>query len=116
MQISLYSILSHESFDWTCRVNKSALMKNLVVVVSLLCNISKVDSSLSSPLSKAATKIYDIAKKPKNLRKGLESFLEKEADVLKKHIVEIEEQFKESANEDEKEEKKGERNKEKTFQ
>ena len=77
MKINLHSILSHDSFDWKCRGNEAALLKNLVVVVLLLCNISKVDSSVDSPLSKAAIKIYNIAKKPKNLRKGLEFFLDK---------------------------------------
>ena len=65
-QVTLHSLVSHDSFDWTCRGNKAALLKNLVVVVLQLIGISEVDSSVSSPLFKAATKIYNLAKKPKN--------------------------------------------------
>ena len=54
-----------------------------------LIGISEVDSSVSSPLFKAATKIYNLAKKPKNVRKGLECFLKSEATVLKNHLLDI---------------------------
>ena len=76
--MTLHSLVSHASFDWTCRGNKADLLKNLVVVLQLI-GISEVDSSVSSPLFKAATKIYNLAKKPKNVRKGLECFLKSEA-------------------------------------
>ena len=88
-QVTLHSLVSHDSFDWTCRGNKAALLKNLVVVVLQLIGISEVDSSVSSPLFKAATKIYNLAKKPKNVRQGLECFLKSEATVLKNHLVDI---------------------------
>ena len=58
MQVTLHSLVSHASFDWTCRGNKADLLKNLVVVVLQLFGISEVDSSVSSPLFKAETKIY----------------------------------------------------------
>ena len=89
MQVTLHSLVSHASFDWTCRGNKADLLKNLVVVVLQLIGISEVDSSVSSPLFKAATKIYNLAKKPKNVRQGLECFLKSEATVLKNHLVDI---------------------------
>ena len=54
-----------------------------------LLGISEVDSGVSSSLFKAATKIYDLAKKPKNVRKGLECFLNAEATVLKNHLLDI---------------------------
>ena len=84
MQVSLQSLVSHDSFNWRCRGNKTALLKILVVVVLQLFGISEVDSSVSSSLFKATTKIYDLAKKPKNVRQGLECFLKSEATVLKK--------------------------------
>ena len=86
--MTLHSLVSHASFDWTCRGNKADLLKNLVVVLQLI-GISEVDSSVSSPLFKAATKIYNLAKKPKNVRKGLECFLNAEATVLKNHLLDI---------------------------
>ena len=89
MQASWHSMLSHDSFDWRCRRNKTALLNSLVVVVLQLLGISEVDSGVSSSLFKAATKIYDLAKKPKNVRKGLECFLKSEATVLKNHLVDI---------------------------
>ena len=66
MQVSLHSLVSHDSFNWRCRGNKTALLKILVVVVLQLFGISEVDSSVSSSLFKAATKIYDLAN-PKNV-------------------------------------------------
>ena len=89
MQVSLHSLVSHDSFDWRCRRNKTALLNSLVVVVLQLLGISEVDSGVSSSLFKAATKIYDLAKKPKNVRKGLECFLNAEATVLKNHLLDI---------------------------
>ena len=43
MQMTLLSLVSYDSFDWTCRDNKAALLKNLVVVVLQLFGISKVE-------------------------------------------------------------------------
>ena len=50
MQVTLNSLVSHASFDWTCRGNKADLLKNLVVVVLQLIGFSEVDSSVSSNL------------------------------------------------------------------
>ena len=39
MQMTLHSLVSYDSFDWTCRGNKAALLKNLVVEGSIeKCN------------------------------------------------------------------------------
>ena len=59
-------LLSVEVPSRHCRRHKTTLLKTLVVVVLQLFGISEVDSSVSSPLFKAATKIYNLAKKPKN--------------------------------------------------
>ena len=89
MQLNLHAIMSHKSFDWSCRSNKIALLQNLALMVMVLGSFSQVDSSISSPLSRAAIKIYDMTKKPKYSRKSLQFFLEKENDTLQEYMVEI---------------------------
>ena len=54
--ISLYAILSH--LDWSCRTNKTALVKNMEVIVRDMGKLSQVDITPSSPLFVAACKIY----------------------------------------------------------
>ena len=53
MQISLHSILIHESFDWTCRGSKAALLENIEVVVKEMAEIETVATDSSSSLYKA---------------------------------------------------------------
>ena len=46
-----------------------------------------VPSHESSDLFKITKKVYDLSKKPKNARKGLEDFLKKEGEVLKSYFL-----------------------------
>ena len=55
MRHSLLVIMLHQSFDWTCRKNKSSLVKNMALVVKEITGLLEVDINPSSPLYKAAT-------------------------------------------------------------
>ena len=83
MQISLHSILIHESFDWRCRQSKAALLDNMEVVVKAMAKVETVATDSSSSLNKAMVKLYNLLKKPKNVRQGFERFLNQENEVLK---------------------------------
>ena len=80
----------HQSFDWTCRKNKSSLVKNMALVVKGITGLLEVDINPSSPLYKAATKCYDLVKLKKNSRLGKEKFLKTEKETLEKYMVELE--------------------------
>ena len=97
MQLNLHSIMSHKSFDWRCRGSKAALLQNLVLVVMVMGSFSQEDSSISSHLLTAASKIYDMTRKPRYSHKSLQFFLEKENDALQEYMIEI----KKKPNEDE---------------
>ena len=50
MLLSLAAIMLHQSFDWTCRKNKSSLVKNMALVVKEITGLVEVDINPSSPL------------------------------------------------------------------
>ena len=56
-----------------------------------------VDTDSSSTLYKAMVKLYNLVKKPKNVRKGFANFLKQEDQVLKTYML----VFEEDASEDE---------------
>ena len=51
----------------------------------------KVETAPSSPLFKAATKIYNLVRKRKNSNKGKKMFVRVEEDTLKNYVVKVEE-------------------------
>ena len=74
MLTTLFVLLSHGLFDWSCRRSKADLVRNLGEIVKE--NFGLVpDLSPSSPLHKAAGKVYDLARKKKNLNKSRETVL-----------------------------------------
>ena len=87
MLLSLAAIMLHQSFDWTCRKNKSSLVKNMALVVKEITGQLEVDINPSSPLYKAATKCYNLVKLKKNSRLGKEKFLKTEKETLEKYMV-----------------------------
>ena len=91
MQISLHSILLHESFDWRCRRSKTALLENMEVVVKEMGKIETMAKESSSSLYRAMEKLYNLLKKPKNVRQGIDNFLKQEDDILKNYILVIQE-------------------------
>ena len=97
MQISLHSILTHQSFDWTCRRTQAALLENMVVVVREMTKMEMVATDSSSILYKAMVKLYHLVKKPKNVRQGFETFMKQESEVLESYML----VFGEEATEDE---------------
>ena len=90
MEVSLHAILSHKSFDWSCRTSKLALVSNLEEIVKDMGNLKQVETSTSSPLFKAATKIYNLVKKRKNANKGKDLFVTVEEDTLKEYEMKVE--------------------------
>ena len=50
MLLSLAAIMLHQSFDWTCRKNKSSLVNNMASVVKGITGLLEVDINPSSPL------------------------------------------------------------------
>ena len=101
----MHAILSHKSFDWSCRTSKLALVSNLEEIVKDMGNLKQVETSTSSPLFKAATKIYNLVKKRKNANKGKDLFVTVEEDTLKKYEVKVEERQVEEKVEEQFEEK-----------
>ena len=89
--ISLFAILSHQSFDWSCRTKLKALVSNMGEVVRDMSRVSQVNITRSSPLYVAANKIYHMARAKKNVKKVKESFLESHRDILEKYEVKIDE-------------------------
>ena len=75
MQASLHDILSHQSFDWSCRNSKLALVSNMEEIVKDIGNLKQVETAPSSPLFKAATKIYNLVKKRKKGNLGKERLM-----------------------------------------
>ena len=66
-------------------------MKNLLEIVKDIGNVGQVETDPSSPLFKAATKIYNLVKKKRNVNSGLEKFLEVEEETLTEYEVTVEE-------------------------
>ena len=90
MEISLHSILSHESFDWTSRRSQVSLLQNMLVVVREMALVDQVACDKSSALFKSMVKVYNLSKKPKNTRQGLQSFLKQEDEELRSFKLKIE--------------------------
>ena len=91
-------------------------MKNLLEIVKDIGNVRQVETDPSSPLFKAATKIYNLVKKKRNVNSGLEKFLEVEKETLTEYEVTVEEKEGEEKEEEEKEAKeKVERGRRKSF-
>ena len=65
MQISLHSILTQQSFDWTCRRTQGALLENMLVVVKEMTRIEIVATDSSFSLYKAMVKLYNLVKEKK---------------------------------------------------
>ena len=63
MQISLNSILTQQSFDWTCRRTQGALLENMLVEVKKITKIEIVATDSSSSLYKEMVKLYNLVKK-----------------------------------------------------
>ena len=70
MEVTLFLLLSHQSFDWSCRTSPTALVRNLEVIVKDIWNLKQVETAPSSPLFKAAKNIYNLVRKKKNLNQG----------------------------------------------
>ena len=91
MEVTLFAILCHQSFDWSCRTSKVALVSNMEEIVKDIGKLKKVETVPSSPLGKAAKRLYELVKKPKSANLGKEMFVKVEEDTLKKYKVKVEE-------------------------
>ena len=91
MEVTLFAILCHQSFDWSCRTSKVTLVSNMEEIVKDIGKLKKVETVPSSPLGKAAKRLYELVKKPKSANLGKEMFVKVEEDTLKKHKVKVEE-------------------------
>ena len=56
-------------------------------VVKEMAEIETVATDSSSSLYKAMVKLYNLLKKPKNVRQGLDNFLKQEDDILKNYML-----------------------------
>ena len=72
-------------------VLKAAIAKKMEEVVRDIGSLKQVDTAPSSPLFKAANKIYDLVRKKKNGGLGKERFVESELKTLKSDEVKLEE-------------------------
>ena len=76
-------------------------------------NLKQVETAPSSPLFKAATKIYNLVRKKKNLNQGKKMFVKVEEDNLKNYVVKVEEKEEKDEEEKNEEEKHEEEREEK---
>ena len=87
MQVSLHTILSHKSFSWQSRLTQANLLQNMEMVVKEITRIERVATNSSSMLYKAMVKLYNLTRKPKNVRQGLETFMKVESEVLNSYML-----------------------------
>ena len=81
-------LVSHSLFDSSCRRSKTDLVNNLGDIVKE--NFGLVpDLSVSSPLFKGAIKVYDLARKKKNVNQSKETLIKCEETALKSFQIDL---------------------------
>ena len=88
MLTTLFVLVSHSLFDSSCRRSKTDLVNNLGDIVKE--NFGLVpDLSVSSPLFKGAIKVYDLARKKKNVNQSKETLIKCEETALKSFQIDL---------------------------
>ena len=82
MLTTLFVLVSHTLFDWSCRGSKADLVQNFGEIVRENFGVDP-DLSDSSPLVKGAKRLYELVKKKTNARKSKESVIKGEEAILK---------------------------------
>ena len=88
MLTTLFVLVSHHLFDWSCRGSKADLAHNFGQVVKDNFGVDP-DLSLSSPLYKGATKLYKLVRKKKYVNKSRENVIKCEEENLKAFEIEL---------------------------
>ena len=88
MLTTLFVLVSHTLFDWSCRGSKADLVQNFGQIVKENYGVDP-DLSISSPLFKGAAMLYNLVKKKKNVKKSKETVIKSEEAKLKGFEIEL---------------------------
>ena len=88
MLTSLFLLVSHELFDWSCRRSPVDLANNFGEIVKESFGVEP-DLSISSPLHKGAKRLYKLAKLKKNVNKSKAAVVKCEEVNLKAFEIEL---------------------------
>ena len=88
MLTTLFLLVSHSLFDWSCRRSKTDLVNNLGEIVREKFGLVP-DLSISSPLYKGATKVYNLTRKKKNVNQSRETVIKFEEAALKAFEIDL---------------------------
>ena len=89
MLTTLFVLISHPLFDWSCRKSPAALAKNFGEIVQESFKV-RPDLSISSPIFKAAKKLYDLTRKKKYSKQSKSLLIKSEEVNLKACEIVIE--------------------------
>ena len=87
MLTTLFVLVSHNLFAWSCRGSKADLVRNFGEIVKDFGLVP--DVSTSSTLFKGASKLYNLARKKKNARKSQETVIKCEEETLKAFEIDL---------------------------
>ena len=88
MLTTLFVLVSHHLFDWSCRGSKADLAQNFGQLVRDNFGVDP-DLSLSSPLYKGASRLYDLVRKKKYVNKSRENVIKCEEGNLRAFEIEL---------------------------
>ena len=89
MLTTLFVLVSHPLFDWSCRKSPTTLAQNFGEIVQESFGISP-DLSISSPIYKGAKKLYDLTRQKKNSKQSKMRMMKNEEVNLKAFEIKIE--------------------------
>ena len=89
MLTTLFVLVSHALFDWSCRKSPAALAKNFGEIVQESFGV-RPDLSTSSPIYKGAKRLYDLTRKKRNSKSSKSAVIKSEEVTLKAFEIEIE--------------------------
>ena len=88
MLTTLFVLVSHALFDWSCRKSPAALAKNFGEIVQESFGV-RPDLSTSSPIYKGAKRLYDLTRKKRNSTSSKSAVIKSEVVNLKAFEIDL---------------------------
>ena len=88
MITTLFVLVSHALFDWSCRKSPADLVSNFGEIVKESFGFQP-DLSTSLPLYKGATRLYDLTRKKKNFKQSKNRVIKNEEVLLKSYEIDL---------------------------
>ena len=88
MKTTLFVLVSHTLFDWSCRKSPADLAKNFSEIVEESFGV-RPDFSTSSPIYKGARMFYNLTRKKKNMKRRKSAMLKSEEVNLKAFEIDL---------------------------